>query len=287
VERVGSVTFSPPDGFVYQQPSAREAVALMKATGRNWQVLIALLPPFESSADINRDFAAEWQRRITRHFGSPGPRFVGDYNGAGYPGRVASDTPEGRGFVRLYLLRAHSSAIPVMVLASTSGILSDHSVPIEEFLDSIRISPDRPQPPTRTVRLSDLAGEWHEGGDSSVNWVDRFGNYAGTDFVAHGSTYVINADGTFLSNFVGIFNRAIIRDKTTGHVEIDGDLIVLYEDKSSHTSRYRVISYQEAPNGVAVLTLMPPGLELYSANIKFHGKKWYRRPVASETARGK
>jgi len=279
VATLGEVSFSPPAGFRYQKPAATDGAANMTDSGPGWYYGIVVLPAFRSAGDFDRDFAAVWQRDLAGMYGrEPSIDDRYDYREAGYPGRFGSGSSDRSGVVTLYVLHAHSMAIPVAVLATTVGVRNDHSVALELFLDGIRVSPDPPQPLKRTVQMTDLAGEWHEGGDSSVNWVDAFGNYAGTTFVAHGVSYEVAADGSFRSRFAGISNGRILREQSTGRIELRDDLLVLQESGKQEGARYRIISLQEAPNGVGVLTLLEAQYQVYAANIRMYAEKWYRAP---------
>ena len=274
---LGELSFSPPPGFRYENPAPTDSAVSMTESGPGWYYGIVLISAFPSAGDIDRDFSTVWQRHLAKTYGrEPSIDDRYDYREAGYPGRFGGGSSDRSGVVTLYVLSAHGMVIPVAVFATTAAVRSDHSVVLELFLDGIRISPDRPEPVKRTVQLADLAGEWHEGGDSSVNWVDAFGNYAATTFVAHGVSYDVAADGSFSSSFAGISNGKILREKSSGRIELRDDLLILQETGKQEASRYRIISLQEAPNGVGVLTLLEAQYQVFAANIRMYAEKWYR-----------
>ena len=204
-----------------------DAGAIMTAPGPDGSCrIVGVLRTVPSGRDVDSDFAVAWRRYLAGNYGrEPAMDIRFEYHGAGYPGRYGSASADRLGVVTLYVLRARGVAMPVAVLANTAGVRNDHSVLLEQFLDGVRLSPERAEPVNRTVQMADLVGEWHEGGDSSVNWVDVYGNYAATTFVAHGVTYDIAADGTFHSSFAGISNGKILREKATGRIDLQRDLL--------------------------------------------------------------
>lgn len=281
VRSVGEVTFSQPAGFRYQRIPPPNDGAEMDLSGPNWYCRIVVLPAFRSGRDIDSDLTAAWQRHVPKTFGrAPAINDRFDYLEAGYPGRFAAAANAGA--AALYVLRAHGATVPVIVLTNREAIRFNLSVVIELFLDGIRITPDRAQPLKQIVQLADLEGEWHEGNDSSVRWVDVYGNSAGSTFVAHGVTYDIAGNGTFRSRFAGISSTTIVRGSTNGRVDLQGDRLALREAGSQTATRYRIISYQEAPNGVTVLTLLGVQYENTVSNVRANGERWYRRPIKRE-----
>ena len=149
---------------------------------------------------------------------------------------------------------------------------------ISEFVEGVRSGPVKAQVPKANITIADLVGEWHTGGDSSVNYVDsNTGAYAGSSTVAHSAGYVIAANGTFTQQFAGISNRNIIRGKSAGTVELTPEFIVFREKPGNRVTRYRFVSYQTAVNGSTVLTLLPGDYEMTAANISFYAEKWTRK----------
>ena len=112
---------------------------------------------------------------------------------AGYPGKFAVESVEGTAQLQITILQAHAQAVPVVRLCSSNSVWYEQGDLLSQLFESIRIAPDRAQPPKTRISVADLAGQWREGGSDNTGWVDAHGTYAGTSLVAHGITYEIAA----------------------------------------------------------------------------------------------
>ena len=142
---------------------------------------------------------------------------------------MAAISTERLGYFQLYLLQAHGAAIPIAVSGRTPGKVFDQSVAIDLFLDSVRAGSDYAAWSKKKVTVSDLAGKWHQGADSSDTRVDRYGNYAGSKVSAHGKMHKIESDGTYSYRYPGVFGGILIHEEGAGTVEIERDLITFRE----------------------------------------------------------
>src|SRR2546421_5694099 len=256
VKSMGEVSFAVPAGWEYElRPGDNHATLTLSKGGNIW--VMAVFTPLRSSGDPDADFRAAWTQDV-RSMSVPEP--VYEHKGtAGYQGREGSqNTPDGSRHVFMYVLEADHTAIPVLVISPSRAMFNELLPVISEFVEGIRSGPFKAQAPKTNITIADLVGEWHTGGDSSVNYVDsNTGAYAGSSTVAHSAGYVIAANGTFTQQFAGISNRNIIRGKSAGTVELTSEFIVFKEKPGNRVTRYRFVSYQMAVNGSTVLTLLP------------------------------
>jgi len=166
--------------------------------------------------------------------------------------------------------------VPIVQVYSNLNDVDIYSTAMSLFMDGIRVDPERAQPLKTKIQLQDLVGEWTTSSESSVIYVNDSGGYAGTSFVAYGTTYKIAANGTYHSRFAGISNGTVVREEEDGVVEIQSDLVVFHNTKTNHMERYRWISTQSTPNGSMVITLMPPQYPTDGVNVRFYGTKLLR-----------
>jgi len=207
----------------------------------------------------------------------PAPDSSGHDSVAGYSGRVGCSNLYESGFVCLHVLRFVGNVmVPVIERFPNWTDKDPYSTAMSLFMDGIRVDPERAQPLKTKIEIRDLIGEWTTSSDSSVIYVDTFGGCVGVSFVAHGTRYVIAADGSYHMYFAGTANGRIVRDNEHGKVEIRDNFIVFRDTKTNHTDRYRWISTQLAPNGATVMKLMPGHYEPTGANSRFYGEMYVR-----------
>jgi hypothetical protein len=220
---------------------------------------------------------AFWQRTLGRPLGREWEGASSLITYTGYPGKFAVESVQGNAQLQITVLKAHAQAVPVVRLCSPNSVWHEHGDLLSQLFESIRIGPDRAQPPKTRISVADLAGQWREGGSDNTGWVDAHGNYAGTSLVAHGITYEIAADGTYSSRYAGLANGQVLREQTTGSVSFgDGRFVV--RDKSSHVSRYWFIRLQDAPDGSSVLSLLPDQYEITEDHLRSFTERWLRAP---------
>ena len=275
VQTLGEVSFAVPEGWEYEHPSGNDRATLsFSQDGNVWAM--AVFKPLHSSGNPEADFRSAWAQDV-RSMDAPEPIY--DHNGtAGYSGRYGStNTPDGAHYVYMCVLEAGQSAIPVLVVAPNRQAFNQLEPAILEFIEGVRIAPAKAQPAKKSITIADLVGEWHSGGESSVNYVDSHsGAYAGSSTVAHGAGYTIASDGSFTFRFAGLSNRQIIREQGSGTVELTPGFIAFHEKGTNHITRYHFISYQSAINGSTVLTLLGESYPAEAANISFYGERWIR-----------
>ncbi|PYT65160.1 MAG: hypothetical protein DMG39_30030 [Acidobacteria bacterium] len=274
VETIGDVSFAVPDGWKYEYSPGDDFATMMLTKGDRYWV-IAIYKARRSSGDAEADFSSAWTK-IAPH--APVPEPIYDHTAsAGYSGKYGSIWIDDNRFAWLYLLETGQGAIPVLVVTRDRHAFDDLLPVISQVVEGVRIGREKAQPAKTNVTLADLVGQWHSGGDSSLNYVDSAtGSYAGSSIVAHGEGYNIASDGSYTFRFAGISNRQIVRDRGSGTVEVTKEFIVFREKGTNRVTRYRTVSYQPAINGSTVLTLLQETYEPTGANIGFYGEKWVR-----------
>jgi len=274
VRTLGDVSFAVPPGWQYEQPSNDDRATLSTGTADNISV-IAVFKPLHATGHSDADFTTAWTQLI-RTMTPPTPIY--DYTStAGYSGSEGGEnTEDGSHHVFLYLLEAPSSAIPVMVVTANRRTFDELQPAISQFVEGIRLAPLQAQAVKTNVMMSDLEGEWHTGGESSLNYVTDSGAYAGSSTVAHGAGYVIAPDGNFTYNFAGVSNHQIVRGKGSGKVELGDGFLTLREPTQNRVTKYHIISYQTALNGATILTLLTDSYEVTGPNISYYAEKWIR-----------
>jgi len=272
----GEVSLVLPEGAQFQ-PQPNGNVALLRLGGPGWQCEVTLYQPFRSSGDTEQDLRGFWQRTLGRPMERSWEGASSLITYAGYPGKFAVQKVEGNAQLQITILQAHAQAVPVVRLCSSNSVWYEHGDLLSQLFESIRIAPDRAQPPKTRVSVADLAGEWHEGGSDNTGWVDARGNYAGTSLLAHGITYEIAADGTYSSRYAGLANGQVLRERTTGSVSFsDGRFVV--RDKNNHVSRYWFIRLQDAPDGSSILSLLPDQYQITEDTLRSFTERWLRAP---------
>jgi hypothetical protein len=275
VQSLGDVSFAVPANWDYSADASGNRATLSFAL--NGQVIaLAVFRPLRSNGNPDADFRSAWTDTL-RTLQVPEPIY--EYKSlAGYQGRYAStNTPDNSNYVWLYALETGSSVIPVLVITPNRQAFNSLEPTFSVFVDSVRQMPLRAAAPKTSLTMTDLAGEWHSSGDSSLDYVTPSGAYAGSSTVAHGTSYVISADGTFKTHFAGVANRQIVRGNSAGTVELAPGTISFHE-RSGKVSRYHFISYQTALNGATVLTLLGDQYSPDAASIGAYAEKWVREP---------
>ncbi len=275
VQSLGEVSFAVPGGWEYEgQTSADSATLSITLDGQ--VVALAVFQPLRSSGNPDTDFRAAWAK-VVRSMEPPEPIY--EYKSlAGYQGRYGSTiTSDYSHYVYLVVLEASESVIPVLVVTPNRQSFNGLEPVISLFVDGVRKLPQKAQLPKTSITIADLAGEWRNSGDSSLNYVTASGGYAGSSTVAHGASYTIASDGSYKSQFAGITNRQIVRGNSVGIVELASGMIG-FRERGGKLSRYHFISYQTALNGATVLTLLGDQYEANPANVSFYGEKWVREP---------
>ena len=274
VQNMGDVSFAVPEGWNNEGISGDHAALSLQQPNAYW--VVAVYQPMRSSSNPDADFSAAW-RKIAPHDPVPAPIYE-HKSSAGYPGRYGSQTTgDGQHLVWVYVLESRSSAIPVMVVTQDRKMFNAMEPVISLVVDSVRQAPDKAQTLKTSITLADLVGEWHSGGDSSVNYVDSAtGAYAGSSTVAHGVGYAIAANGAYTYRLAGVTGGRIVRDQGAGTVEVTKDFIVFRNRTKNNVSRYHFVSYQTAVNGSQVLTLLGDNYELTPENVSYYGEKWVR-----------
>lgn len=144
--------------------------------------------------------------------------------------------------------------------------------------------PPAPAPGAATINLSDLVGKWGNNGASTLSYVDGDGNYSGSSTAFFGEWYTFKADGTYTMSFQGRANNHTIRETGTGKVTFSGDLLIFdgTREGAHSTMKLRLLGFQTAKDGTAVLTLLDAEYPLTEGNIGLYKQAWIRVPEKKE-----
>ena len=132
----------------------------------------------------------------------------------------------------------------------------------DPFPDLPNHDPQKPLmgPLKKTITTADLAGTWQTGAASVASYYNSStGNYAGTDTVFYGELFNIKSSGAFDFKFTGRSGNHSIREADSGTVSLSGQFITFKFNVRS-TERYQFIAYMVLPNGGAIMSLIPIGL---------------------------
>lgn len=131
-----------------------------------------------------------------------------------------------------------------------------------------------------TIHLSDLVGKWGNNGASTLSYVDADGNYSGSSTAFFGEWYTFKADGSYTMSFQGRANNHTIRETGAGRVTFSGDLLIFEGTREGAPSmmKLRLLGFQTAKDGTAVLTLLDAQYPLTEGNIGLYKEAWIRDP---------
>jgi len=256
VQTVGDVSFAVPSGWTYT--AAKDSGAMIaKQDNRFW--LIAVFTPAPCSGDPNADFKAAWKRVV---LALPGYQKVPDYSPynmsktVGYPGKYYdASSVDNTSYVRLHLLVAGKSCVPVVFLSANRGMLDGMNHMADAVLGSVRVAPLRASPIKDTITVADLAGFWKSGLVTSIDYYSNSGQYQSNSLTAVNYGYTIAANGSYTYNFNGLVNNRATNDDDAGVIELGGGFLTFKGRK--YTRRHRFVNLQQALDGSTVLTLFP------------------------------
>jgi hypothetical protein len=111
-------------------------------------------------------------------------------------------------------------------------------------------------PPTRTIAVADLAGEWGYDDGISERYVDRTtGAYAGSDTLRFREKWLITAKGAISLDFFAIQNGRKIVQKSAGVVSLSADRIMVI--RMTNEQKYLVRGWLDTPT-MTVMKLNGP-----------------------------
>ncbi len=278
VQTVGDVSFAVPEGWTYQG-SADGGLMLLKQDQNFW--IISVHAPRPTTGNQNLDFKNAWRSVVLPTAGFqnslPGydPYEIGK-KVLGYPGKYYDGSnANGQMYARLYTLETGKLVVPVMVLTPNRQVLDALNHIVEAVVGSVRVAPLKASPIRNTLTMADLAGEWHTGMATGLNYFDRYtGNYVGTSTTAYNARYQISSNGTYIYEMGGIWNNRPVQDKDTGVVELGGGFITL--KGHNHTNRYHFLNLQTAIDGSTVMMVLADKDDLSKAAAL--SEQWSRDP---------
>jgi len=276
VQTLGDLSFAPPPAWRYQgRPDG--SLATLVFQDQKQYCRITVLRSVSAGRVTQEGFTSLWEWLVGRQ-ASSWDNIEEHKSTIGYSGWIARNGLEegnGAGTLRLYGLQAGEKFIVIIVDASANNMILNRYDDLAVFLDGVRVSPERARAPKYQVDIADIAGEWHYGADSTINYISATGVIYGST-VAHGSTYVIQPDGTFTSSFAGFNDDYIVRQKGAGWVKIDGNLITFNDTVNRTDSKYRLIHMQQARDGGRIMLLLPTQYEPSSDNLS-NAEAWIRK----------
>lgn len=278
VQTVGDVSFAVPEGWTYQG-SADGGLMLLKQDQNFW--IVSVHAPRPTAGNQNLDFKNAWRSVVlpTRDFQNSLPGYDPYDNSKkvlGYPGKYYDAlSASHQMYVRLYTLETGKVVVPVMVLTPNRQVLDALNYIVEAVVGSVRVAPLKASPIRNTLTMADLAGEWHTGMATGLNYFDRYtGNFVGTSTTAYNARYQISSDGTFVYEMGGLLNNQPVQDKDTGVIELGGGFITLKGRK--YTTRYHFLNLQTAIDGSTVMMVLAGHEDLSRASAA--QEQWARDP---------
>lgn len=209
---------------------------------KEWKSLVVTPLKVEASPKTETDSADGW----TAIAGGASAEFVGSKS-------IAFLTVIS-GFGKSVSVRAvfNDQSYLAQVGAFVSGIELDKTVAAEP---QTAVRELVSQAPTRTITVTDLAGEWGENDGITTRYVDRYtGTYAGFESLHFTNKWTITKRGEIFLDFFGIQNGRKISEKSSGTVTLAGGVLVI---KMSNTQRYVLRGWLETPE-MTIMTLNGP-----------------------------
>jgi hypothetical protein len=279
VQAVGPVSFAVPEGMKYEQNPGEEHASMSFADGKNF-LIIVITKPLPPTGDAEANFKSAWTLILTRAFNEavPSPIYAIKVKG-GYPGKFGGNVSNDRTkFYHLETIETPQGVVPILVIASSGDVVNAAWQTLSTFVQGVRVSPGKAQPPKKTIALADMTGMWRTGASSSLSYVDSHtGAYAGSSTVAYSASYDIAANGAYTYVFGGITNGTTVRERSSGVVDFTSDLVLL-RDKKGSVTKLRFISYVTAVDGSTIMTFLPAAYEATGPNIGMYADDWVRPP---------
>lgn len=282
VQKVGGLSFAVPEGWKYEHQPNADYANIVWTNGSGVFCIILVTRPVQSSGDIDADFAAAWRGVVERNPSAVLPTPLYEIRGmVGYPGKYSGGSIDNRTKeVRLYVLEAGPSFVPVVVLAPSRAVIDALEEVVRAVVGSIRVAPLVALPFKTTVNLADLVGDWKFGDASVVSYVNTTtGSHAGTSTTYVGEFYTIAPDGRYAYSLQGMTDSKVVREQSAGVVEFSGEFIVFHELPNGKLTRYRFIAYEYGLNGGTLLTLLPEAYSVNPSNIALYASRFARAPL--------
>jgi hypothetical protein len=256
--------------------------------------IIGVYTASTATTDPVADFRSTWQDlvvRLWKPLGEPNPvprRLAG--GAAGYEGGANVQFSDHVGYAHLLSLEAGARVAPILILVRSRQVFDAQRDAIEAFLTSVTVKksasppsaaagahPATPSVPgSGRISNADLVGEWGEGASSERVYVDSTsGAYAGSSSLAYSTTYNLKADGTYAYRFQGISNGGLVRSQGSGTYRFVNDLLELHA-RDGEVKRYRIVGWEQSPNGSTTLKLLPAVYEPTTMNIAVYKEVWTR-----------
>jgi hypothetical protein len=277
VQTMGDVSFTVPDGYAYMQGPD---FGTMVRQGVNTFWMMAVYTPMPASGDVTTDVKAAWQRIVLPmgdHQGWPLQPYYDITHTVGYPGKRADEAAISRkSYTRLYVLEAGSRFIPVVAISTDGLILNTQEHVANALLGSVRLAPLKAAPIKTTITLADLVGDWQSGMANSISFYNSStGAYQGSSNSVFGASYRIAADGSFTYKMTGVISNQSASDSDSGVVELGAEFVTF--KGRSHVVRYRFLNIQQAIDGSAVITFLPPAADPSTLNVIRDSEYWVRK----------
>jgi hypothetical protein len=151
------------------------------------------------------------------------------------------ETPAGLFSAGLYVLAQGKRAVPI--IAFFVNKFRDADAPLLAFMESARI-PNAGDDAIVPFTATELPGEWEESSMSMANYVSG-GRVVGDASIFVGSTFTLNAEGTFKFHFVGIGRGQRVVDDDEGKWSVEDTTLTL--DGKQRKRRYTVFGFGGDP----------------------------------------
>jgi len=268
------LTYTAPSGFTeVRKPDGGGRVELTKASRTNY-CMIGIYASTPAANSLEAGFDAEWKAVVNKTISPvPAPRpSVTTVGSLRLIAGAATSTIGGQpASAMLFVLDGGASILSVVVITPTLDSFNAYRTDVDAFLSSLSLRPAAPAPtsggrlvippPTRTMTIADLAGEWGHNDGITTTYVDRHtGAYAGYDSLHFTNKWTITREGGISLDFFGIRNGKKLTEKSSGAATLSDGLLVI---RMTNMQRYVFRGWLELPD----MTIM-----------KLNGP-WYEAPI--------
>ncbi|HTJ41554.1 MAG TPA: hypothetical protein VL463_05635 [Kofleriaceae bacterium] len=250
------VTYTAPDGFTVDTSSS-DHVAITRVGTKSYCV-IGIYAAGNAGADLATSFANEWRDVANKTIDPVDAPATNPAQIGGADALVGGAMSKAGGkpvFALLTVVDAGSRVVSILVLTPSPDDFKIYLPQVQALFASIgvrRVEPAAAPPPadqappppsgdtsgrvtvpplTRTLKLSELVGEWKHDDSALTSYVSAStGAYAGYESVSYTEKWVVSAKGTITNDFHGVTagngGARAVDEKSTGPATISKDNVL-------------------------------------------------------------